>query len=274
MDNCKLKENKENTNLYFLNEELEQLKKSISKSRINGDVGTYKNLIKAYRDVLTLINEEEQKNKFEQKYSVYENLTDNKKQIAVWEQNNYEIRNHRIFNIENEVKKIEDMKLKDIINSENIDKLVEGYDKDIQKLLKELSFSMDKRNSFVEKQGTFDDIIKDIDKKVENNMGKTFIVVLKNSTYIYKNILNSEYIKYNYTNVKVENVLKTNNKIECGDYRILFKTANENDFRGCRADYIYLYDIDYSDIDNMFVSVLKAVFPKRIYKYTNKEDLY
>ena len=124
MDNCKLKENKENSNLYFLNEELEQLKKSISKSRINGDVGTYKNLIKAYRDVLTLINEEERKNDWKQKYSVYENVTDNKKQIAVWEQNNYEIRNHRIFNIENEVKDLENIKLKDILDDKNIELLL------------------------------------------------------------------------------------------------------------------------------------------------------
>ena len=124
MDNYKLKENKENSNLYFLNEELEQLKKSISKSRTNGDIGTYKNLIKAYRDILTLINEEERKNDWKQKYSVYENVTDNKKQIAVWEQNNYEIRNHRIFKLEIEVKDLENIKLKDILDDKNIELLL------------------------------------------------------------------------------------------------------------------------------------------------------
>ena len=48
-------------NLKFLNEELEKLKKKIAKERENDNIGTYKNLIQAFRNVLDLVNEEENK---------------------------------------------------------------------------------------------------------------------------------------------------------------------------------------------------------------------
>ena len=91
---------KEESNLYFLNNELEQLKKCIVKARKRNDVGTYKNLIKAYTDVLALINKEEEKNEWKQMYSTYKNIDNGELQVAVWEQNNSNnIRNHKIFNV-------------------------------------------------------------------------------------------------------------------------------------------------------------------------------
>ena len=91
---------KEESNLYFLNNELEQLKKCITKARERNDIGTYKNLIKAYTDVLALINKEEEKNEWKQMYSTYKNIDNGELQVAVWEQNNSNnIRNHKVFNV-------------------------------------------------------------------------------------------------------------------------------------------------------------------------------
>ena len=90
----------EESNLYFLNNELEQLKECITKARERNDIGTYKNLIKAYTDVLALINKEEEKNEWKQMYSTYKNIDNGELQVAVWEQNNSNnIRNHKVFNV-------------------------------------------------------------------------------------------------------------------------------------------------------------------------------
>ena len=77
-----------------LKEEAKMLDESISKTRDRGDFGTYRNLIKAYSDILLLIDRYD----WQQKYSEY--TTDEEKQIAVWEQNSDgNIRDHKVWTV-------------------------------------------------------------------------------------------------------------------------------------------------------------------------------
>lgn len=77
-----------------LKEEAKLLDNIIAKTREKCDYGTYKNIINAYSEILRLI----EKYDWELKYSEYK--TDEKRQVAIWEQNGDGIiRNHKKWDI-------------------------------------------------------------------------------------------------------------------------------------------------------------------------------
>ena len=90
---------KELSLLESLKQDQKELLRQKTKELKNGNIGTYKNLVNALSTVTYLIHEEENKYKWEQKWSKYE--TDGVQEIAVWEQKGDEIREHKRFKVDN-----------------------------------------------------------------------------------------------------------------------------------------------------------------------------
>lgn len=81
----------------LLNEQ-NQLLKKIEKARNEDNYGTYKNLIQALSEITRLVNNE----RWEDKSSYYK--TDEGEFVSTWEQKGKDIRNHKIYKIEKEIK--------------------------------------------------------------------------------------------------------------------------------------------------------------------------
>ena len=88
-----------------------ELKDKIENARKREDYGTYKNLILAFKEIINLIHEEDDKSKWKEFSSHYYDgdkaIKGENEYIATWEQNgNNDIRNHRIFKVEKEISTI------------------------------------------------------------------------------------------------------------------------------------------------------------------------
>lgn len=107
----------ENSILDTLQHELMELKDKIESARNKGDFGTYKNLILAFKEVVHLVHEEEEKVKWVDMYSHYyegnESIKGENEYVATWKQNfKGDITEHRIFKVEKEIKRSEYILLK------------------------------------------------------------------------------------------------------------------------------------------------------------------
>ena len=118
----------EDSILDTLQHELLSLKDKIESARKKEDYGTYKNLILAFKEVVHLVHEEEDNNKWKEFSSHYyegdKAIKGENEYIALWEQNgNDDIRNHRIFKVEKEIKK------DSFLNDDTLDKIEDiiGY---------------------------------------------------------------------------------------------------------------------------------------------------
>lgn len=99
---------KSTDDLQFLNIEKENLKKKINKALEEDNIGTYKNLIQAFENVVKMIENMEWK----KEYSVYTSSFDGKEEkcVSIWEQKGQEVRNNRAFVIQEELnQKVEEI---------------------------------------------------------------------------------------------------------------------------------------------------------------------
>lgn len=85
--------------LDFLNKEKENLEQKISRTLEKGDIGTYKNLIIAYKDILRLIKDEDV---WQERFSHYH--SDGKELISTWEQKGEDIRNEKVYEVKGMLK--------------------------------------------------------------------------------------------------------------------------------------------------------------------------
>ncbi|MFR2887408.1 MAG: hypothetical protein ACLTDM_04305 [Clostridium butyricum] len=104
------KEKDENSadDVQFLIIEKENLKKKINKALEEDNIGTYKNLIQAFENVVKMIENMEWK----KEYSVYTSSFDGKEEkcVSIWEQKGQEVRNSRAFVIQEELnQKVEEI---------------------------------------------------------------------------------------------------------------------------------------------------------------------
>lgn len=267
-------------NLKFLNEELEKLKKKIAKERENDNIGTYKNLIQAFRNVLDLVNEEENKlNEWKQMYSVYTNVKLDKKQISVWEQNSKnEIRNRRLFNIEKEIIDTKDIKLKDVID-DSVKKMLDelGIDsnicnKSISSALVDIASRIKFTNNFVNRKGDLYNIVADISDKIKENKShdyyifSEYLVLFKFVTNHISEIVNNKLgndVKICFPNDSTIKIDYEGNK-----YNINILKPKEESIKGKRlSTYIYFEDIKNEKLTDKFVDMILMYNPKEIYKY-------
>ena len=89
----------EDSILSTLQHELMELKEKIESARKREDYGTYKNLILAFKEVIHLIHEEEEKTEWKDMSSKYK--TDGKDMISLWEQKGKDIRNVKEYEVIN-----------------------------------------------------------------------------------------------------------------------------------------------------------------------------
>lgn len=85
--------------LEFLNKEKTSLEQKISETLKRGDIGTYKNLIIAYKEVLRLIKDEDT---WQEKFSHY--YSNGKELMSTWEQKGEDIRNEKIYEVKEVIK--------------------------------------------------------------------------------------------------------------------------------------------------------------------------
>ena len=101
---------KEKSDLDFINEDIEKLKSNIEKSiNVSGDFNAHNKWMNCLRDALELRDKLEDKNKWKEFSSHYyegtESIKGENEYISLWEQNGYDdIRNHRVFKVEKEIK--------------------------------------------------------------------------------------------------------------------------------------------------------------------------
>lgn len=112
------------TNQFLENERI-SLEDKITKARKSDNENTYKNLIQAYERVLELSRKE---NKWEDMYSHYykgdKKINGENEYVATWKQNYVgDIKEHRIFKVEKEIKKDA------FLNDDTLDKIEDiiGY---------------------------------------------------------------------------------------------------------------------------------------------------
>ena len=268
-------------NLKFLNEELEQLKKKIAKEREEGNFGTYKNLIQAFRNVLDLVNEEENKlNEWKQMYSVYTNVHLDKKQISVWEQNSKnEIRNRRLFNIEKEIIDTKGIKLKDVID-DSVKKMLDelGIDsnicnKSISGALVDIASRIKFINNFVNRKGDLYDIVADISDKIKENKSYDYYIICE-YLVLFKFVTNhiSEIVNNKLGNdVKICFPNNSTIKIEyCGnEYNINILKPKEDSIKGRKlSTYIYFDNVESENINENIIDMILICNPKEIYNYS------
>lgn len=85
--------------LESLNKEKTSLEQKISETLKRGDIGTYKNLIIAYKEVLRLIKDEDT---WQEKFSHY--YSNGKELMSTWEQKGEDIRNEKIYEVKEVIK--------------------------------------------------------------------------------------------------------------------------------------------------------------------------
>lgn len=103
--------------LEFLNKEKTSLEQKISETLKRGDIGTYKNLIIAYKEVLRLIKDEDT---WQEKFSHY--YSNGKELMSTWEQKGEDIRNEKIYEVKEIIEQKDLFSTYEYHTSKNIDK--------------------------------------------------------------------------------------------------------------------------------------------------------